>query len=51
MTLAIAGRTLIGLHKDIAGEEFKYKPQIILDYNETKGAVDTFDKMMKEYVM
>lgn len=38
-------------HSDlnVSGEETAYKPQIILDYNKHKGAVDSLDKMVKEY--
>lgn len=34
---------------DVSGEETDYKPDIILHYNKTKGAVDTTDKLAKEY--
>lgn len=30
-------------------EKEKHKPKIILDYNNTKGGVDTFDQMIHEY--
>ncbi|KRZ11060.1 PiggyBac transposable element-derived protein 4 [Trichinella zimbabwensis] len=33
----------------VSGEETKFKPQVICDYNKTKGAVDTVDKMLKDY--
>lgn len=33
----------------VSGEEHDYKPDIILHYNSTKGAVDTVDKMAKQY--
>lgn len=33
----------------ISGEENMLKPEIVLHYNKTKGAVDTTDKMAKEY--
>lgn len=38
-------------HRDtnVSNEENSLKPQIILDYNHTKAAVDTLDKMVKEY--
>lgn len=38
-------------HNDdkVSEEETKFKPDIILHYNKTKGAVDTTDKMVKEY--
>lgn len=37
-------------HDDaVSGEATKYKPDIILQYNKTKGAVDTTDKMVKQY--
>lgn len=37
-------------HDDkITGEDTDYKPEIILHYNETKGSVDTMDKMVNEY--
>lgn len=38
-------------HNDdkISGEETDYKPDIILHYNKTKGAVDTTDKLAKEF--
>lgn len=38
-------------HKDdkTEGENENYKPHIILHYNKTKGAVDTSDKLAKEY--
>jgi len=35
--------------EDINTGSEKKKPQMILDYNATKGAVDTFDKMVKSY--
>ena len=35
--------------EEINTESEKKKPQMILDYNATKGAVDTFDKMVKSY--
>ncbi|KRZ11270.1 hypothetical protein T11_545 [Trichinella zimbabwensis] len=31
--------------------ETNFKPQVICDYNKTKGAVDTVDKMLKNYSM
>jgi hypothetical protein len=34
---------------DISDIEHDYKPDIILHYNKTKGAVDTTDKLAKEY--
>lgn len=34
---------------NVSGEQTAYKPQVILDYNDQKGAVDTLDKMVKEY--
>lgn len=37
-------------HDDaVSGEDTKFKPDIILHYNKTKGAVDTTAKMVKEY--
>lgn len=37
-------------HDDlVADEKFNNKPHIILHYNDTKGAVDTTDKMVKQY--
>ncbi|KAB0804260.1 hypothetical protein PPYR_01230 [Photinus pyralis] len=38
-------------HRDdkISGADNDYKPDIILHYNKTKGAVDTTDKLAKEY--
>lgn len=37
-------------HDDaVSNEKFNYKPDIILHYNKTKGAVDTVDKMAKQY--
>lgn len=37
-------------HDDkVTGEETNYKPEIILHYNNTKGSVDTMDKMVNEY--
>jgi hypothetical protein len=33
----------------ISEEDSKFKPEVILEYNRTKGAVDTLDKMVKEY--
>lgn len=37
-------------HDDaVSGEGTNFKPDIILHYNKTKGAVDTTDKMVKEY--
>ena len=35
--------------EEINTDSEKKKPQMILDYNATKGAVDTFDKMVKSY--
>ncbi|KAG5883866.1 hypothetical protein JTB14_034913 [Gonioctena quinquepunctata] len=35
--------------KDVSDEETNFKPEIILHYNKTKGAVDTGDKMTREY--
>ena len=31
------------------GEEHDFKPEMILDYNKTKRAVDTLDKLVREY--
>ncbi|XP_050313063.1 uncharacterized protein LOC126748103 [Anthonomus grandis grandis] len=37
-------------HDDtVADEKYKINPHIILHYNDTKGAVDTTDKMVKQY--
>lgn len=38
-------------HNDdkISGEKTNYKPDIVLQYNKTKGAVDTTDKLAKEF--
>lgn len=37
-------------HDDkITGVDRDYKPEIILHYNDTKGSVDTMDKMVNEY--
>jgi len=36
--------------EEINTESEKSKPQIILDYNATKGAVDTFDKIVKRKI-
>lgn len=38
-------------HKDdtTCGQENNFKLQVVLDYNETKGAVDNLDKMVTEY--
>lgn len=37
-------------HDDaVSGEDSKFKPDIILHYNKTKGAVDITDKMVKKY--
>ncbi|RWR98443.1 piggyBac transposable element-derived protein 4-like protein, partial [Dinothrombium tinctorium] len=33
----------------IAGKEHKHKPFIILEYNRTKGGVDTVDQLVKKY--
>ena len=33
----------------IEGEEHDFKPEMILDYNKTKSAVDTLDKFVHEY--
>ena len=33
----------------VSGEEHSYKPDMILQYNKTKGAVDTADKLAKQY--
>lgn len=33
----------------ISGEQTNYKPDMVLHYNKTKGAVDTTDKMAKQY--
>lgn len=33
----------------VATEQHQYKPDIILHYNSTKGAVDTMDKMVNKY--
>lgn len=33
----------------IEGQEHDFKPQMILDYNKTNGAVDTLDKLVREY--
>ena len=33
----------------IGGEEHDFKPEMILDYNKTKSAVDTLDKLVREY--
>ena len=35
--------------EEINAENEKKKPRMIVDYNATKGAVDTFDKMVKSY--
>lgn len=34
---------------DIAGEDLKFKPDIITSYNETKSGVDCLDKIVREY--
>lgn len=34
---------------ELSSEEDNYKPEMILHYNKCKGAVDTLDKMVKEY--
>lgn len=34
---------------DIAGEDLKFKPDIILSYNDTKSGVDCLDKIIREY--
>lgn len=36
-------------HYDTEISDTKSKPQMILDYNKTKGATDTMDKMLSEY--
>ena len=33
----------------IEGEEHDFKPEMILDYNKTKSAVDNLDKLVREY--
>ena len=33
----------------IEGEEHDFEPEMILDYNKTKSAVDTLDKLVREY--
>jgi hypothetical protein len=35
--------------KQVAGEEWKKKPHLILEYNRTKAGVDLFDQMCREY--
>ena len=34
---------------EVIDEEHDFKPEIIMDYNKTKSAVDTLDKLVREY--
>ena len=34
---------------EISSEETSFKPNVILEYNKTKGAVDTLDMMLRDY--
>jgi len=37
-------------HKEEINTDSEKKPLVILDYSATKGAVDTFDMMVKSYM-